>query len=585
MKLRQSNGVHHLNKIIMISVAAAVGAGAYVYNQNNATNGYNVLDYVPADTPIFAAQLEPFPLRDYIASAPKMVDPSDQQSIDDLFDPAHPGANFVLSLMKTYQSSLSDADLMVKTFGLSDEVRAYFYTLGLLPVFKIEVANEKAIWDLLDKAELENNFPHKAGTLKELTYRSYPISDESDAVNAELIVAINNGLLTITFNSSYSDDALLGMALGLDKAEKSLADAAIVDETIKQYNFKKASLAFINHIELIKGLTTTDGNQLAKQITALEAKSGNDSGLAQIRNEQCATELSGIAQNWPRTVAGYTQLDISPEASSISGTMIIESKNKAILGALSAIRGFIPSYVDDIENNVFATGLGLDVNQIGNTLNSIWSDLQTPNYTCQPLAEIQATIKQSGDSIGMVGMSASMANGLKGVSLGLLDYTISTIDKSPQLDSLDALFTISAEQPEQLFNSVKMFLPELQQIQLTTDGDAIDLNTIVPIPSELNISPKLAIKGKHLVIYNGEKGEKAAAKLSTEALTKNGLYSFGFDFKKMVTPIITATELAGEEIPEEMMFLTEYDARMTMSIDTTEQGLIFKSSINNRAPK
>lgn len=573
-----------MNKIIMISVAAAVGAGAVIYKQNNATSGYNVLDYVPADTPIFAAQLEPFPLRDYIASAPKMVDPSDQQSIDDLFAPAHPGANFVLSLMKTYQSSLSDADLMVKTFGLSDEVRAYFYTLGLLPVFKIEVANEKAIWDLLDKAELETSFIHKEGSLKELKYRSYPIGDESDS-NAEMIVAISNGLLTITFNSSYSNDALLAVALGIDKAEKSLADTAIIDETIKQYNFKKASLAFINHIELIKGLTTTDGNQLAKQITHLESTSGEDLGLSEIRNAQCAAELNGIAQNWPRTVAGYTQLDISPEESSISGTMIIESKNKAILNALSAIRGFIPSYVNDIENNVFATGLGLDVNQIGNTLNSIWSDLQTPNYTCQPLAEIQATIKQSGDSIGMIGMSASMANGLKGVSLGVLDYTISTIDKSSKLDSLDALFTISAEQPEQLFNSVKMFLPELQQVQLMTDGDAIDLNSIVPIPSELNISPKLAIKGKHLVIYNGEKGEKAAAKLSTEALTKNGLYSFGFDSKKMVTPIITATDLAGEEIPEEMMFLTEYDARMTMSFDTTEQGLIFKSSINNRAPK
>ena len=494
-------------------------------------------------------------------------------------------ANFILSLMKTYQSSLSDADLLVKTFGLSDEVRAYFYTLGLLPVFKIEVANEQAIWDLLDKAELETNFQHKAGTLKGLKYRIYPITDATDPVNAEMVVAIDKGLLTITFNSSYSDENLLAMALGLDKAEKSLADAAIIDETIKKYNFKKASLAFINHIEVIKGLTTVDGNQLAKQITSIESKTGNDSGLAQIRNEQCAAEFNGIAQNWPRTVAGYTQLEVTAKESTISGTMIIESKNQAILNALSTLRGFIPSYVSDIENNVFATGLGLDVNQLGNTLNSIWSDLQTPNYSCQPLAEIQATIKQSGDSIGMVGMSASMANGVQGLSLGLLDYTISSMETSPKLDSLDALVTISATQPEQLFNSVKMFLPELQQVQLTADGDAIELNTIVPIPAELNIAPKLAIKGNHIVIYNGEKGEKAANKLATEALTKNGLYDFSFDFKKMVTPIITATELAGETIPEEMMFLTEYDARMQMSIDTNEQGLIFKSSINNRAPK
>lgn len=579
------NGVNHLKKILIIGAVVAIGAGAIVYNQNNSTPAYNVLDYVPADTPIFSASLEPFPIKNYIASTPKMVDLSDQQSIDELYDPSNPGINFALSLMKTYQSSLADAGLFIKTFGLPDEVRTYFYTLGLLPVFKIEVANEQAIWDLLDKTELETNFKHKEASLKGHKYRSYAITDETDPVNAEMVVAVNNGLLTITFNSSYSNESLLAMALGIDKAEKSLADTTIIDETINKYNFKKTGLAFINHVELIKGLTTKDGNQLAKQISSIESKSGKDSGLSQIRNEQCASEFNSIAQNWPRTVAGYTQLDITAQESTVSGTMILESKNQAILNALSTIRGFIPSYVDDIKNNVFATGLGLDVNQLGNTLNSIWSDLQTPNYTCQPLAEIQASIKQSGDSIGMVGMSASMANGVQGVSLGLLDYTISKIEQSPKLDSLDALITLSAENPEQLFNSVKMFLPELQQVQLTTDGEAVELNTLVPIPSELNITPKLVIKGKHIVIYNGEKGEKAANDLSTEALTKNGLYNFSFDFKKMVTPIVTATELAGEEIPEEMMFLTEYDARMLMSFDVNEQGLIFKSSINNKALK
>jgi len=574
-----------LKKILIISAIAAVGAGAYIFNKQDSTPAYNVLDYIPADTAIFAAQLEPFPLKDYIASAPKMVDPSDPKSLDDLYDATNPGANFVLSLVKTYEAGLSDADLLIKTFGLPNEVRAYFYTLGLLPVFKIELANEQAVWDLLDKTELESSFPHKKGNLNGFEYRSYPITDDTDPVRAEMIVAVNNGLLTITFNSRYGDEKLLSTALGLTKADNALANSKIIDETIKQYGFKKASLAFINHVEIIKGLTTQDGNLLANHISSVSSTSASPSALSEIRNEQCSSEFTGIAQNWPRTVAGYTNLDITAKESTISGSMIIESKNQAILKALTTIRGFVPNYINDIENNVFATALGLDVNQFANSLNDIWSDLQTPSYTCQPLADIQATISQSGESIGMVGMSASMANGVQGLSLGLLDYAITDLETSPKLESLDALFTISAENPEQLFNSVKMFLPELQQIQLKADGEAVDLSTMLPIPSAINVAPKLAIKGKHLVIYNGEKGEKVANTLSSEALTKNGLYNFSFDFKKMVTPIITATELSGETIPEEAMFLTEYDARMQMSIDVNEQGLIFKSSINNRAPK
>lgn len=583
----QLTGVSHLKKIVLISAIVVVASSAYIFNQQNSSATYNVLDYVPADTPIFAAQLEPFPLKDYIKSGPNVVDPSEQQTLDEFDAPTNPGEKFLLSLMKTYQSNLSNADLFTKTFGLPDDVRAYFYTLGLLPVFKIEIADAQAIWSLLDKTEHETGFQHKKGTLQHIQYRAYPITDVTDPVNAEIIVAIDNGLLTVTVNSAYSDDAQLANALGLTKAENSLADSKVIQEIVKKHNFKDASIAFINHMELIKGLTTQDGNQLAKQISIIDKNLGSDNPISQIRNEQCAAELATIAQNWPRTVAGYTQLDITSKQSTIAVSAIVESKNKTILTALSTLRGFIPQYTQDINANVFAMGLGFDVSNLANTLNNIWSDLQTPSYTCQPLADIQYQISQSDNSISMLGMGANMVSGLQGISIGLLDYTVSKMGASTQLDSLDALITISSENPEQLFNYVKMFVPELQNIQLTSDGEAIELNSILPIVNELklNIAPKLAIRGKHLVIYNGDKGKKAADALASQALDKNGLYTLSFDFKKMLTPIITATELSGETIPEEMMFLTEYDARMQMSFDVNQQGLIFKSKINNKAPQ
>ncbi|WP_413699756.1 hypothetical protein ACLKMH_20595 [Psychromonas sp. KJ10-10] len=170
------------------------------------------------------------------------------------------------------------------------------------------------------------------------------------------------------------------------------------------------------------------------------------------------------------------------------------------------LRGFIPNYINDLKNNVLAIALGLDINQLSTSLNNIWSDLQTPNYQCQPLANIQSSIKQSSNSIAMLGMSASMANGVKGLSFALLDYTMANKNNVPELESLDALLTLSADNPALLFNTVKMFLPELQQLTLTADGDTIELSPILPMAKQLNIAPKLAIKGKHLVIYNGELG-------------------------------------------------------------------------------
>ncbi|GLS91940.1 hypothetical protein GCM10007916_30100 [Psychromonas marina] len=574
-----------MNKTIIAGAILAAGAGAVIMSQQDSTPSYNVLDYIPADTPLFAAQLEPFPLKNYIASAPRIIDPNEQQASDENAASTQPGASFLLSLIKSYEAGLTDADLLVKTFGLPDDVRAYFYTLGLLPVFKIEIANEQAFWDLLDKAELDSGFSHKAVKLQTISYRAYAISDPTDPVNAEVIVAIDKGLLTITFNSAHNEETLLASALGLTKAEHSIADSGKVEQIIKQHNFQQASVGFIDHVELIKGLTTQDGNQLATQLSTMQQKLGTGGYLEQIRTEQCASELATIAANWPRTVAGYTQLDITAKESTIGFSTVVESNNQVILNALTALRGFIPKYTSDVHNNVLAMGLGLDSSEFSHTLNTVWRDLQTPAFSCQPLAEIQTQISQSGDVVGMAGMSANFTNGLQGVSAGLLDYSISKKGNKAQLDSLDALFTISADTPEQLFNSAKMFLPALQHVQLTSGGEPIALNTIIPIPPEMKIDPKVAIKGNHLVIYSGDKGEKVANALASESLSKNGLFDLSFDFKKMVTPIITATELAGEEIPEEAMFLTEYDARMQLSIDTNQEGLIFKSEVNNKAPK
>ena len=53
----------------------------------------------------------------------------------------------------------------------------------------------------------------------------------------------------------------------------------------------------------------------------------------------------------------------------------------------------------------------------------------------------------------------------------------------------------------------------------------------------------------------------------------------------MFAPIVTAAELTGEPLPEEAMFLIDYDARMKMGFDISDQGLVFDSYMNNKAPE
>lgn len=573
------------NKILTVATIAAMGIGAYVYNQQGSESDYNVLDYIPADTPIFAGQLEPFPLKDYLSSAPNLVNPEEIKQIDAQYNEGTTTQEkFFLSLKKTYQSNLDDPDKFIKTFGLADDVRAYFYTLGLLPVIKIEISDPKAVWTLLDNAEKESGFTHTKGKLEGVDYRSYLLF-EQDEVSSELIFAMDNGLLTITLNTPHNKPALLAQALGLTKAESSLKDSKILHNIIEKYNFKDASVGFINNMELMKGLASKDGNQLAEQITALNKLNDQKSDLSTMRSPECNADFNSIAKNWPRTVFGYKDIAITAEESTLEFSSIIESNNKVVLGALSALQGFIPNYTQDLDNLIFAMGLGIDVSQVSNSMTSIWKDLQTPKYTCPLLANLQKDLEQNGGALSMIGMGANMANGVQGVSFSFIDYAIHKVNGDTELASLDFILSVAAKNPEMLFNSLKMFTPELRNVNLKNDGKAVDISFLQPELSQNNIKLMLAIKGEHLVVYTGEKGKVAAETLASEKLLKNDLYSMSFDFKRMVEPVITASEMAGEPIPDEAMFMTEYDARMKMNMEVTEQGIVFNSLINNKSVK
>lgn len=575
-------GVLTVKKILIPLAVVAVGASAYLYQQQKSESDDNILSYVPADTPLFTGQLTPFPIKDYIASSPHLNNPSDQAQIDALYAQDTPSLHFLANLMKAYQDGLKDADLLVKTFGLADEVRGYFYTLGLLPVLKLEVANPQAIWDLLDKNEKETGFVHQEGQLGDLTYRIYPITTNVNGKSINLVVAESKGILTVTIGGNLVSEDLLAIALGLEKPSKSLADTTIISDIVKQHKFSDASVGFINNIEIIKGLTSKDGNQLAKQLTEFTKEEGQNP-FAMLQTDVCKQEFNSIAQNWPRTVFGYTQMDINKDESTLGFSAVIESKNQAILGALKALRGYIPNYTQNFDNNVIATSIGLDISKLSSSLTAVLADLTTPSYQCAPLADIQYQIETSQQSLAMLGMGANMAAGVKGISGAIFDYSISENNDQAQLDSFDSLLAIHVDNPVAIFNSLKMFVPQLHQVQLTNNGPAVSLKNLFPTPSELNLDPQLAIKGNHLVIYNGNKGLQEAEKLALEKLTANGIYQLSFNAKKILTPISDAATLAGEIIPEEAMFLMDYDARMNINVDVNEQGIRFDSVVNNKS--
>ncbi|EGM70990.1 hypothetical protein [Shewanella sp. HN-41] len=574
-----------MKKMVIAAAIIAAGAGAYWYTQHGASlsaSANPLLDYVPADTPVFSGQLKPFPLKAYLQSISGNYQQYPTDALAELGELDSPMGKFFVSLYQQYMEGIKEPAVLLKTFGLADEVKSYFYTLGALPVFKIEMNQAAAFWAVLDKAEKDSAVTHEVRQIGGVDYRAYALSDVDSTEKADLLFAHRDGILTVTFSTSVTEPELLEMALGLKKAPQSLASSGILQEIIKTHGFTEDSISFINHVEIVKALTSADSNMLSKQLTKFFAnENAGEDPLAQIRTPECRTELTAIAANWPRTVAGLTAFSVTEKESHMAASFVIETKNQPILAAMQKMRGFIPAHLADIDSTIFSMGLGLDVNEVAPSLTAIWDDLQKPMLTCAPLAELQAELSQQ--SPAMLGMFTGMANGVKGMSVSLFDYKMSSQDQEPKLESLDALVSLSADNPSMLFNMVKPFAPMLAEVQLAENGEATDLSPVFMLPPELGIKPMLAIKGQHLVIYSGDKGLAQANKLAVEKIAANGLYSMSADYGKIFTPVLTLLEMSGEPIPEEFQMLKDYNMRVQMSFDVNKQGLVFGSVMNAKA--
>ncbi|MCR4534753.1 hypothetical protein OCF84_16095 [Shewanella xiamenensis] len=574
-----------MKKIVIAAAIIAAGAGAYWYTQHGSSSSASanpLLDYIPADTPVFTGQLKPFPLKNYLQSISSNYQQYSTDSLAQLGDLDSPMAKFFVSIYKQYMDGMKDPTALLKTFGLPNEIKPYFYTLGVVPVLKTDINQIDAFWAVLDKAEQESGYTHEKRTLAGIDYRAYSFAEEGSTDKADLLFAHKDGILTVTFSASSIEPEVLEMALGLKKPAQSLAASGMLQEIIKTHGFMDDSISFINHVEIVKAITSQDGNMLAKQLTKFLAEEGQgEDPLAQIRTPECRTELTAIAANWPRTVGGLTAFTSTEKESHMAASFVIESKNQAILTALQKMRGFIPAHLADINSTIFSMGLGIDVNEVAPSLTAIWDDLQKPQLTCAPLAELQAELSQQ--SPAMLGMFTGMANGVKGLSVSLLDYKMSSQDQEPKLESLDALISLTADNPSMLFNMVKPFAPMLAELQVADNGEPTDLSPLLMLPPELNIKPMLAIKGQHLVVYSGDKGLALANKLASEKPSANGLYSMSADYGKMFTPVLTLLEMTGEPVPEELQALKDYNMRVQMSFDVNKQGLVFGSVMNSKA--
>jgi hypothetical protein len=489
-------------------------------------------------------------------------------------------------LWSAYYAMMLAPDTELAQWGIKEKPLMATYTVGLAPVLMRISLEDVAIFEK-KIAELET----KAGisstpeTLGKASYRRYAVTEQQPSV--DLIIGVDNERKHAVFMLDIGVDSeqTLAIALGQQKPEQALSATKKVEDLIQKYKLHPSWLGYLDHQQLITGLTTKNGNSLARMMQILTPQMGDTGFLEELQTEGCRNDLEGIGKNWPQTVFGYTTLEMAANPSRIDSLVVVENKDKALLDGLQSLRGFIPKYAkESTQTPIAAFGLGLNMEKIAPFITERWTAIITQKqYSCSFLKEIQEGAKSQQPVT--YAMMTGMAPGVQGLGFSLMSLELEGTGAGapPMPKSLDALISLAVKNPTTFVQTVSVFFPPLAQLQIPADGTPVQL----PIPMPLPFSVMAAINGSHLTIYTGEQSQALAQGLASESLEgSQGLLSTNLDYGKYYGLI--ANTLTNLDLPDEteqgdpkalLEAMQNVKMRMQMNIDVTGRGIEFQADM------
>ena len=584
-------------------------SGSTDATQADAGQSREILTYVPADTLFFIGGLEPIPFQhaiDMIAPGSGWLKHANwsQQLTEEDKTKMPPAMLVITSIFSEYMQIMQDPNTAASKLGTGDKIDSVSYTVGFIPVMRIKLSDSAAFNTLIDQAEAKVKISPEKRTVGDITLRSYSF-DKSGAEkpsDVNLVIGTSQQYAVISISSKIEGDKAHNVIVGSDKPAQSLANLTVLQDIKNKYDFHPAYVSYINHKEIMKGLTGEGSNEFGRMLDsaiamAEEARAeaaanqvnkdgqpanpatqtaNSENSLDAIRTDACRKELMIMVESWPQTVMGYTKMDLDSKPKVMEARMLVESTNAAFMQEMQKIRGFIPASLQDVSQNpIFAFGLGLNVDAVSPFIIKTIQDFTSKEYKCEVLAEAKMSLLQSNPAMAL-GMMSGMVAGLQGVSATVLDvdgnFDFNQQGTPPDIKSIDAIITVSSANPQQLLMMVANMQPGMPPLQLPPDGTPIDFPAPIPMPNGETI--KLALKGNHIVAYVGAKSAQLADRLAQIKLQPNGLFAFNMDFGKYMKMVANMAETAPQTDTTKPTAMTDQEKEMIKAMSSMNMQIV-----------
>jgi hypothetical protein len=438
--------------------------------------GNVLLDYVPADTPFLAANLEPLP-EDVIDAYLERLQPVfDEMQIQlstarhdletgETEDPGaadeDPGKRLALALLRELDGKLSRAGLA--SLGLDVLSPKVVYGLGAFPVFRMGLSDPDTLRASIQRVLSDAGLPSDEKTHEGIPYWSVAADDPEDPP-VGLFVAIMDDHLAIALLPSLAETDLLPVFLGATKPAATDARERLVELNSAE-GYTPFGSGILDLHRLADQFLQTDS------VTARVMAASGAYDPASITPE-CASEIHEIIDNAPRITAGTVELSTS----AIAYQYRVESP-ATLAGQLAGLVARLPA-ADAGSLRMLDLSFGMRFGAVRDFLREKATAIIEDPYLCEHLQDLNDSAEQSLAQLDQP--MPPFVNNFRGLRISLSEMMLGQ-DSIPA--DAQGHLALHVEQPEMFVGMAQMFLPDLSTLALEPGAQPVQLPaSLIPVP-------------------------------------------------------------------------------------------------------
>lgn len=493
------------------------------------------------------------------------------ESIDQVSDA--PGFQFFNYLLRDFvEQAKRGSDALIAHYGLGETMAAAFYMDGLAPVLQLAIADREAFIKVIDAASAASGLAYQQESWNGKPVRVWKTPEiDTDSPPLAVAIAFAKDNVAISLVRQDEDMTRKMQRLGLAPEPRSVADSRAVEHLKQIHDYSDTMVGYINFVEIAKTLLRPNQTGAGKDLLAI------DSDYKPQWNEHCASEMVALAQTMPRLVFGYDRFDFKEGLLDLSGSAVLEVTNQDVISEIKKLNGHLAPHVTRYDDKLLAFGIGLNMTALSPVLTRLGNQFVQAQFHCPQLQMAQEQVKSANP--GMLAMATAMLQSVKGMGISLYDLALG--DLIDGQFKADVLLSVTAESPETLA-ALLSNVPGMQGVMAPTDGSAVALDLPLPVA----VKPQIALKGKNLLVFTGEKSAAAAHESAKDTINSRGFLAYSGDYQRIGELLENAISGTGRlvsmdtdtciEIYSSLKSLTAMDVQFSAVDAVTDKGIEFR---------